>query len=103
MILVAASIGMRNQSWWEGWKTSCVSLVLVLTGVAHAQTDGSQRWAFTTLSTATAGTIVSSPAVGPDGAVYVGVEVGSATSSSPSGRVFAINPNGSPKWAAPFT
>jgi outer membrane protein assembly factor BamB len=64
----------------------------------HAQADGAQRWAFTTLSTATAGTILSSPATGPDGTVYFGVEVGSATSTSASGRVFALAPGGEQKW-----
>jgi outer membrane protein assembly factor BamB len=71
-------------------------------GSTLAQTDGSLRWGFTTLSTATAGTIVSSPAVGADGTVYMGVEVGTATSSAPSGRLFALKPDGSPKWANPF-
>ena len=65
---------------------------------AYAQSDGTQRWAFTTLSSATAGSIVSAPAVGPDGTVYIGVEVGTASSTGASGRVFAINPNGSQKW-----
>jgi outer membrane protein assembly factor BamB len=89
---------MRNQFWWEGGMTVSVCLVMAITSAARAQTDGSQRWAFTTLSTATVGTIVSSPAVGPDGTVHLGVEVGGATSSNPSGRVFALNPNGSQKW-----
>ena len=66
--------------------------------VARAQSDGSQRWAFTTLSTATVGAIVSAPSVGPDGTIYVGVEVGASNSASPSGRMFALNPNGSQKW-----
>ena len=65
---------------------------------AWAQTDGAQRWAFSTLSTSTAGAIVSSPSVGPDGTIYVGVEVGAIGSSSPGGRVFALNPNGTQKW-----
>ena len=72
--------------------------MMLWTAALWAQTDGAQRWAFTTLSTSTIGTIVSSPAIGPDGTVYVGVEVGSSTSTSPSGRLFALNPNGSQKW-----
>lgn len=73
-------------------------MACILACVAHGQTDGAQRWAFTTLSTATAGTILSSPAAGPDGTIYFGVEVGSASSTSPSGRLFALNPDGSQKW-----
>ncbi len=89
---------MRIPSAWRAWKSICSSWVLAQVGAAYAQTDGSQRWAFTTLSTATAGTIVSSPGAGPDGTIYIGVEVGTASSTSPSGRLFAINPNGSQKW-----
>ena len=75
-----------------------VGFGLALVGSLHGQADGTQKWAFTTLSTATAGTIVSSPAIAPDGTVYVGVEVGTATSATPSGRVFALNSNGTQKW-----
>lgn len=74
---------------WHGWGGA---------PLASAQTDGAQRWAFSTLSTSTAGAIVSSPSVGPDGTIYVGVEVGAIGSSSPGGRVFALNPNGTQKW-----
>lgn len=71
-------------------------------GLILAQTDGALRWPrpFDTLSTATAGSIVSSPAVGPDGTVYIGVQVGAATSPSQSGRLFAITPSGAQKWPA---
>lgn len=67
-------------------------------GTANAQTDGTQRWAFTTLSTAVEGSILSSPSVGPDGTLYVGVEVGSASSLAPSGRVVAVAADGMQKW-----
>jgi outer membrane protein assembly factor BamB len=72
----------------------------VALGAAHAQTDGAARWpsGFSTLSTSSAGNIVSSPTVGPDGTIYIGVEVGTSSSTSASGRVFAINPNGTQKW-----
>src|SRR5829696_2148208 len=89
---------MRKPSGWRGGKSIFCSISLALAGGLHAQSDGSLRWAFTTLSTATAGSIVSSPAAGPDGTIYIGVEVGTANSSSASGRLFAINPNGSQKW-----
>lgn len=65
---------------------------------AHAQADGALRWSFTTLSSATTGNIVSSPSVGPDGTVYIGVEVGSSTSATPSGRLFAVKPDGTQRW-----
>jgi outer membrane protein assembly factor BamB len=80
------------------WKLTGCWLVVFFAGAVRAQTDGAQRWAFTTLSTATVGSIVSTPAAGPDGTIYIGVEVGSATSTSASGRLFALNPDGSQKW-----
>lgn len=78
------------------WLSASVFLAGALS--AHAQTDGSQRWAFTTLSTAMPGAILSSASAGPDGTLYIGVEVGTATSTLASGRLFALNPNGSQKW-----
>ncbi|MGH7946512.1 MAG: PQQ-binding-like beta-propeller repeat protein, partial [Opitutaceae bacterium] len=89
---------MPTSSSHRWWRTTLCWMGLLFAGVVRAQTDGSQRWAFTTLSTATAGSIVSAPTVGPDGTVYIGVEVGTATGSSASGRLFALNPNGSQKW-----
>lgn len=86
------------------WICSVLCAAWLALGVRlGAQTDGSQRWAFTTLSTSTTGTILSSPAVAPDGTIYFGVEVGSSSSTTPSGRLFALTPSGAPKWAAPFT
>jgi outer membrane protein assembly factor BamB len=66
---------------------------------AFGQTDGSQKWAFSTLSSSAAGNILSSPAQAADGTVYVGVEVGLASSTIPSGRLIAIRPDGSQKWS----
>ncbi len=54
-----------------------------------AQTDGTKKWAFLTN-----GSIYGSPAIGPDGTVYVGTE-GTFASQS---RLFAINADGSLKW-----
>lgn len=78
------------------WPAVCLGLLFA--AAAWGQVDGTQRWAFTTLSTATAGTIVSSPAVGPDGTIYVGVEVGTVASAGATGRVFALTPAGAQKW-----
>lgn len=77
-----------------------MGLALATAGVLPglAQTDGALRWSFSTLSTSTAGSIVSSPAVGPDGTLYVGVEVGAVGSATVSGRVFALTPAGVQKW-----
>ena len=93
----------RNSGLCESLKTALVAsdgwvVIVGLTMTVRAQPDGAQRWGFTTLSTATAGTIISAPAAGPDGTIYFGVEVGAANSTSPSGRVFAIAPNGAQKW-----
>lgn len=76
------------------------ALLLLPIGAAEAQPDGTMRWAgpFRTMSTAAAGNIVGSPAVAPDGTLYIGVQVGSASSASTAGILFALNPNGTEKW-----
>lgn len=76
---------------------ACI-LALAVAGPARAQTDGAPRWAFTTLSTSVEGSILSSPAAGPDGTLHIGVQVGTATSIAPSGRVFAVATSGAQKW-----
>lgn len=76
----------------------CLFVLGVWVGVVRAQSDGSQIWAYSTLSTAAAGGIVSSPAVGPDGTVYFGLEIGSDTSIITRGRLYAITPSGEEKW-----
>jgi len=58
-------------------------------GGASAQADGSMRWSF-----ATQGLVFSSPAVAPDGTIYIGSE---------SKRLWAVNPDGSFKWRWPAT
>lgn len=63
-----------------------------------AQTDGARIWEYSTLSTAAAGGVVSSPTVGADGTVYFGIEIGSETSPNPTGRIYAITPDGDEKW-----
>lgn len=76
-------------------------LVLLALGwlPALAQTEGVVRWAFSTLSSSAAGNILSSPAVASDGTVYIGVEIGSGSSTTPEGRLFAIRPDGSLHWS----
>ena len=72
--------------------------VILFCSSTQAQQDGAQRWAFSTLSSSTAGDIISTPTVGPDGTVYIGVEVGLSTSVVNSGKLFAVKPDGSLKW-----
>jgi len=83
----------------RGRWSALVSGWLAVVTAAAAQGDGTLRWAFTTLSTSTAGTILSSPAIGADGTIYGGVEVGTASSASPSGQLLALSPAGTQKWA----
>lgn len=78
---------------WIGAK-----LFLVWAGIACAQTDGGQRWAFATQSSSAAGNIISSPTTATDGTIYFGTEIGTATSSSPSGQLFALRPDGTQRW-----
>lgn len=66
--------------------------------MVRSQADGAEVWAYSTLSTATAGGIVSSPAVGPDGTIYFGLEIGSESSLITRGRLYAISPAGTEKW-----
>ncbi|UCF90618.1 MAG: PQQ-like beta-propeller repeat protein, partial [Desulfobacterales bacterium] len=51
--------------------------------------SGEQKWAFST-----GADVISSPAVGADGTIYVG---------SVDGHLYAINPDGSQKWRYPST
>ncbi len=64
----------------------------------RAQADGTLAWAYTTLSSATAGAIVSAPAVDAEGTVYFGLEIGSASSVITRGRVLALRADGTVKW-----
>ena len=76
------------------------ALIVFLIGAsaARAQADGSRKWAFDLLSSSAAGNVVSSPAIAPDGTIYIGVEIGSSTSTTPAGRVHALRPDGTQKW-----
>ena len=73
-----------------GWAALLVGVVV---GGSRGA-DGDFRWAFTTDNTGNA-LVHSSPTVGPDGTVYFGVEV---NTSPPTGRVFAVDREGNPKW-----
>jgi outer membrane protein assembly factor BamB len=63
---------------------ACLAL-LAGAGSVSAQADGSPRWAF-----ATVGVLQSSPAVGPDGTIYIGANEGRTPAR---GYLYAINPN----------
>lgn len=49
--------------------------------------EGAKKWVFP--AEGTVGSITSSPAIGPDGTIYVG---------SDDGKVYAVNPDGTKKW-----
>ncbi len=49
-------------------------------------------WTYPSTSDAPIGSIHASPAIGPDGTIYVG---------SADGHIYAINPDGTPKWVYP--
>jgi outer membrane protein assembly factor BamB len=78
-----------------------LSLGLLVAPSGLAQTEGTLKWSYTTLSSALTGAILGSATLGPDGTIYIGVEQGSGVLSS--GHLFAINPNGSKKWTLPFS
>ncbi|OIR15008.1 serine/threonine-protein kinase AfsK [mine drainage metagenome] len=82
----------------RGLGLGACALLLAVATLRAQTTDGSIRWHYTTLSSAAAGSILSSPAVGPDGTVYIGTEIGSASSTSPSGLLYALNADGTVKW-----
>ena len=75
------------------------SLGLALVCGGKAQTDGAIAWAYTTLSSALAGAILSSPTIDAEGVIYFGLEIGSDSSPTPRGRVIALNANGTQKWS----
>ena len=56
-----------------------------MTVILTAQTPGTMKWAFTT-----GDWVDSSPAIGPDGTIYIGSE---------DNKLYAINPDGTEKWA----
>ena len=76
-----------------------VGLSVMGAAVGRAQTDGTMQWSYTTLSSAVAGAILSSPAVDADGVVYFGLEIGAAGSLNPRGRVLALRSDGTLKWS----
>lgn len=90
-------ITLVRRGWGLGMFGACVLLLASATLRAQA-VDGSIRWHYTTLSSAAAGSILSSPAVGPDGTVYIGTEIGSSSSTSSSGLLYALNSDGTVKW-----
>jgi outer membrane protein assembly factor BamB len=74
-----------------------LAVALGAAGELRAQADGSLRWPLKVGSTSQLPYINSSPAVGPDGTIYVGVGYGTTPET---GAVFAIDRNGNQK--APF-
>lgn len=95
----------RSPGRWMGMKACRGSLslgwaALLICGAATvplcAQPDGTLRWGSKMASAL--GSIYSSPAVGADGTIYVGVEV---NSTPQDGMLQAVNRDGSIKWTFP--
>ena len=93
MIFFGHPVRHRSAAWL------LVAAVLLAKGgtLLHGQADGSLRWP---AGFSTGGLVESSPAIGPDGTIYVGVRSNS-TSSTYFGSVIAIKPDGSFKWQTP--
>jgi|GEM_PF-1345169 len=68
---------------------TCLLLFGVTAVQTFAQADGTRKWSFLTN-----GPFFGSPAIGPDGTVYVGTEGAIASQS----RMYAIRADGSLKW-----
>ena len=82
----------RRSSGWPAWWALLVCSAVV--GRVFAQADGSLRWASKLASTR--GYVYSSPAIGADGTIFVGVEV---DSTPQDGMLQAVNGrDGSIKW-----
>lgn len=62
-------------------------MLTILCPVALWAGEGEKKWVFP--AEGTVGSITSSPAIGPDGTIYVG---------SDDGKVYAVQPNGTKKW-----
>ena len=83
---------VRRSLGWPTWLT--VLLCGAIAGRVLAQADGSLRWASKMASTR--GYVYSSPAVGADGTIFVGVEI---DSTPQDGLLQAVNgKDGSIKW-----
>ncbi|MDO8544934.1 MAG: PQQ-binding-like beta-propeller repeat protein [Opitutaceae bacterium] len=89
---------------WQFWRRPrraafALSWLAAFCGAAialHAQVDGTARWPRPFTAGGRSPSIESSPAVGSDGWVYIGV----ALNTTPSeGRLLAIDRNGEPKWS----
>jgi outer membrane protein assembly factor BamB len=76
-----------------------IAVALGAAGELRAQADGSLRWPLKTGSTSQFPFVESSPAVGPDGTIYVGVGY---DTTPQTGAVFAIDRNGNLKVPKPF-
>jgi len=79
---------MNQPNWLYLRLLFAVVMVLVDSSTTEAQQEeGTEKWTFLT-----GGSVASSPAIGKDGAAYVG---------SLDGSLYAINPDGTQKWAFP--
>lgn|GEM_PF-1166001 len=70
---------------------SVICLGIWLLQTASAQAPGTLKWQFSTgVSEAAGGTIYTSPAIADDGTIYFGAY---------TGKLYAVNPDGTQKWA----
>ena len=88
---VMRMIGLRG---FFVWATGLLAVTAV--GDARAQAEGTRKGAF---GLGTNGVTVSSPAIGADGSIFIGVE------TRGGGRVLAVNPSdfSRPKWVRELT
>ena len=87
-----SGLPVRRSLGWPTWLT--LLLCGAIAGRLCAQADGSLRWASKMASTR--GYVYSSPAVGADGTIFVGVEI---DSTPQDGMLQAVNgKDGSIKW-----
>ncbi len=80
----------RNRSGSKFARIIAVSFFLVAVSQMHLwAAEGDNKWVFPAKGSVSVGSITSSPAIGPDGTIYVGSE---------DGNVYAVQPDGTKKW-----
>ena len=91
---ISIRFGRHAGFWRAKFFTALIFCAMVCGGNLRAVETVSRNWRVKGDSVFSS-SITSSPAVGSDGTIYFGVKI---LSSTPNGRVQAINPNGTVKW-----